>query len=133
MLSVFPELLKYQELSPLFLRLALAVMFFGTGRAKILTEFVQTANVFKAAGFKREKLWVYLTGLLEIASATMFALGIFTQIACVLAVLITLFMIVKIKRGAGFIGGWDFDFLVLAAALSILVSGPGIFSFDLPL
>lgn len=133
MLSVFPELLDYREIAPLFLRIGLALVFLGLGYAKIFREFAPTANIFRTIGIKPEKFWVYFIGSLEIASGIMFILGIFTQIAAITASLTTLFMVVKIKRKTGFIGGWDFELLVLVAALSLLVLGPGIFSFDLPL
>ena len=44
-----------------------------------------------------------------------------------------LVILLWVQRGKPFVGGREFDFLIFAALLTLLVLGPGAFAFDLPL
>ncbi|MFC1625258.1 DoxX family membrane protein [Patescibacteria group bacterium] len=108
MLSLFPELFTYQQIAPLLLRLALAVIFLSSGYHKV----------------KAQKLKIKSIGTIEFSCGAMLVLGFLTQISAILAILITTTTILKVNKRIGF--------LILACALSLLLLGPGIFSIDLP-
>lgn len=115
--SIFPKLLNYSHLVPFILRLSLAAVLLRFGYLK-----------FKAFS-KYEKT----TGVVQILSAIFLLLGLFTQIASLLIILLALGEIIesKIKRVA--ITRKAIKLLILAMALSLVLLGPGLFAIDLPL
>lgn len=98
MLSVFPQLFDYSQLAPLILRVGLGVILIKVGYKN---------------GF---------VGALQILAAVFIILGLFIQVAALLA-LATCYKIKEKK----------IMLLVVAVALSLIFLGPGLISLDLPL
>ncbi|MCX6731524.1 MAG: hypothetical protein NTX55_00865 [Candidatus Parcubacteria bacterium] len=98
MLSVFPELFNYSQIAPLIFRIALAV-------------------ILIRIGYKNG-----LIGIVQILTAVLLFLGLFTQIAGLLAI----GACYKIKER-------KLMLLIFAIAVSLMLLGPGLFSIDLPL
>jgi len=116
--SLFHDLLTYREIAPFILRLALAFIFIGHGYS---------------IKMKSGKTLAKFTGFIEIISGLLLFIGLFVQAAAIAVSLIMVVAIIKVKRKEGFLTDCAFNLLILAVALSLLVLGPGIFSFDLPL
>lgn len=133
MLSFFPQLLDFQFYAPLLLRLALGVIFLAHGWQKLANDKAQFAGWLESMKFKPGKFWAWLVALVEFLGGIALVAGFWTQFAAL--VLATQFLIILIwfKRGQKFAGGWEFDFLIFIALLSLLVLGPGAWAFDLPL
>ena len=120
MLSLFPEFLTYEQLAPLMLRLILAVILFGNG--------------YVAVKAKSANFWTKSIGIVEIVSSVMLFIGFLTQLAVLFVVgMSVMFILMKIKTKQKFLGGYDFDVLIMVCALSLFVLGPGVFSIDIPL
>lgn len=114
-LSTFPYLLSYGLIAPTLLRL-------------VASFFVADFGVKR---YKKTNHWLFV---IYIISAILLFLGLYTQIASIVAILIL---------------KWDFYmerktmmltpdqkkiyFLVIFILLSLLFTGPGFFAFDLPL
>lgn len=114
-LSIFPRLLDWQFYGPTLLRLALGAIVLAHGWQKLSGDKTQLAG------------WVeFLGGILLV-------IGLWTQLAALILAIEFLVIIFWIQRGKPFIGGREFDFLILFTLLSILVLGPGAWSIDLPL
>jgi putative oxidoreductase len=133
MQSLYPDLLNYGQIAPVILRAVLGAIFLGHGYSKLVKSRLQTAEFFASVGLKPGKFWALFIGTVETGSAIMLFLGLFTQLAAALIVCVMIGAIIFVKRKQGFLSGYDFDLLILACALSLLVLGPGIFSLDLPL
>ena len=116
--SIFPELYNYSHIAPFLLRLAIGVFFIASG----------IKSVFGLTTLKT-------LGVLEILYGIFFLIGLFVQPAAIAAAIILLTEIIfKFRTGFGGIyGQTGFRFFLLAVLLSLIVLGPGIFSFDLPL
>ena len=88
----------------------------------------QSAPMFEAMGFRPGQRWAMLTGLAEVIGGATAILGIGTRIGA-LAVLVTQGVAVaKVHAGKGFSnmsGGYEFNLLLMAAALGLFLSGPG--------
>lgn len=117
MLNPFPELLIYSTLAPFILRVVLGFIYLDLG---ILN--------FKKSGYTK------LLGVVEVAGAIMLFLGMYTQIAALLFVIIggaSLYVEYKdadlLKRDI------VFYLLVLAISISLLLSGAGAYAKDIPL
>ena len=115
MLSILPQLLDYQFYGSLLLRLALGAVFLIHCYPKL----------FKAR--------LRLAGLLESIAGALLVIGLFTQAAAAVLAVELLIIVIWFKRGQKFVGGWEFDFVLLVMALALLVLGPGAWAIDLPL
>ena len=131
--SLFPEFFAYELVAPFFLRVILGLIFLGNGYSKLFKSRQGTTEFFSSIGLRPATAWVYAIGAAELASGLMFILGIFVQLAAVIVSLIMVGAIFKVKIKEKFIGGYDFELLILFVSISLLFLGPGIFSFDMPL
>lgn len=131
--SLFPALFDYQQIGPIIIRLILAAIFIAQGFSKLFKTRGETAVFFNSTGIKPSKFWVIFVGLIEFLSGIMLATGFLTQLAATLIAIIMIVAILKVKIKQGFLGGCDFELLILTCALALLLLGPGNFSVDLPL
>jgi putative oxidoreductase len=88
----------------------------------------QTAQFFQQIGLEPAPLLAKLTGWTEVLAGAAAVLGFGTR-ASALAVLVTQGMAVaKVHRPKGFsnlAGGYEFNLLLMAVALGLLLAGPG--------
>lgn len=117
--SVFPELYNYSYVAPFLLRLAVGAFFLAIGFKNV-----------KELGASK------IIGGLEFLCGIFLLIGLFVQPAAV-AILAIIFAGVIFKFKTGLIGlnkeHYGFHLFLSAILLSLIVLGPGIFSFDLPL
>ena len=143
MLSIFPQFLDFQFYGPLFLRVALGIIFIAHGWKKISggkESRAQFAGWLGAMKIRPGKFWALVVTLVEFFGGVLLFVGFFVQpIALVLSIqfLVILFWV---RRGQPFIAkpdapmmSWEFDFLIFFALVALLVLGPGACAIDLPL
>lgn len=125
-----PSLYAFSSWGILALRIALAAIFFVHGPPKLAKSESMAAGMGLPAGF------VWLLGLVETLSALSVLLGLLTQLG---ALGITVVMLgalhYKINKWhmpftAMDKTGWEFDLVLLGAALTLLTIGPGMLSLD---
>ena len=134
--SVFPQLFAFDQLAPFILRLVLGIIFIVHGYPKLFKSFGQTVGFFESIGIKPAKFWVLIVGVAEFFGGIALLAGFLTQIAAALIainMLVATIYVKKIKFKKGLVDGYEFDLILLAAALALLFLGPGAFSIDLPL
>jgi putative oxidoreductase len=124
---VFPPLLRFSDVALLLLRLMVAVVFFESGRRHASDPVGRAASIGLSPG---------VTGILgwgEMAAALGVAFGVFTQVAALGLIVVSLGAIQKklFEWHIGFWGdktyGWHYDLLFLVANLVILTTGGGRF------
>jgi putative oxidoreductase len=122
---LFPQLLRFSDVALLFLRLIVAAVFFESGRRHAGDPVGRAASVGLSPGVTR------ILGLAEMAAALGVALGVFTQVAALVLMLVMLGAIQKkvFVWHIGFWGentyGWHYDLLFLVSNLVILTTGGG--------
>jgi putative oxidoreductase len=122
---VFPQLLQFSDLALLCLRLVVAAVFFASGRQHAQDPVGRAASIGLSPGLTR------LLGWTEMAAALGVALGVFTQVAALVLMLVMLGAIQKkiFVWHIGFWGdktyGWHYDLTYLVANLVILTTGGG--------
>src|SRR3989344_193515 len=134
MLNVFPELLTYQLLAPLILRVALGLLFLSLGYLELTKEQRRWERIFETIHFKPSRFWVKTFGLVEIVGGLLLIAGLLTQVAALVFTVISLAECyieyrapVVLKRNIVFYG------LILVISLSLLFTGAGFWALDLPL
>ncbi|KKW21704.1 MAG: hypothetical protein A2W52_00290 [Candidatus Taylorbacteria bacterium RIFCSPHIGHO2_02_49_25] len=134
MLNPFPDLLTFGFFAPLLLRLALGVVFLDFGRHTLTKGRAQHGALFEALGLKQGTRYTTTLGTFEIAIAIMFIAGLYTQIAALLAfVLSVTAYYLKGKHGAHIEHRRHLFFLTAVISLSLLLTGAGAVALDLPL
>ena len=121
----FPELLAYGNLGMWLLRLVLGIVFLVHGVPKLQ----KPAQMAQGMGWPA---WgISLLGLVEVAGALSVILGVYTQVGAALLGLVMLgalyFKISKWKTPFTAMDkmGWEFDLILLGAALAVLLTGGG--------
>jgi uncharacterized membrane protein YphA (DoxX/SURF4 family) len=130
MLNIFP----IQFLAPLayfFLRICVGIIFLSLGAQHLRNKNRNTLNMVSPS---RNAVLFISTGIVELVTGFLFILGAYTQIAALSALLITSVHILR-PNLLGYSGVPPRMFFVLLffVALSLFITGAGVFAFDLPL
>jgi len=112
---------------PLPIRILVGTIFMAHGHPKLI-DLAGTQGFFSQVGLPAEL--AVLIGLLEFIGGLVLILGILTRISSALLIgdMIGAILVVKISKG--FVGGYEFDLLLLAGAASLLITGPGRVSIE---
>lgn len=122
-------LFVFSDWGLLILRVALGVIMVAHGWPK-LKNLKGTAAGFKAMGFKPPKFWGTVAAIVEFFGGLALILGLFTQFFAFLIAIQFIVAILKVKGKMGFVNGYEFDLLILAAAFALMILGAGAISLD---
>ncbi len=106
--------------------LGLILVYHGLPKIKSLN---QTKENFKNMGLRLASFWAVLVSFLEFFGGLLLIFGLLTQIIALLVFLQFLFIVFFLKRKAKF-DEKEFDLLILASALALIVLGGGVYSLD---
>ncbi|MBI2888910.1 MAG: DoxX family protein [Candidatus Liptonbacteria bacterium] len=127
---MFPLLSIWSDWGILLLRVVFGIVFVVHGWPKI-RNWGETAKNFEAMGFRPGNVLGPVVAIVEFFGGIALVVGLWTQL--VAALLLLQFVIItiwKLKNGQKFVGGWEYDLVLLAIAALFLVLGAGAFSFD---
>ncbi|MCL4403839.1 DoxX family protein [Patescibacteria group bacterium] len=113
----------------LVLRVVLGLVLIVHGYPK-LRGLKQTAGNFSQMGFKPGIFWATIVMLLEVVGGIFLILGFLTQVVSFFLVIEFIVILIKVKRKAPLVGGFELDLLILAAAAALLTLGAGRFGLD---
>ena len=122
---MFEQLLQYNDIGLLLLRLAVAVIFIYHAVPKLKNAKGMSAMVGMPAGM------VLMLGMIEMLGSLGLILAFYTQLfALVLAIVMVGAIYFKTMKwhvpfGAMDKTGWEFDLILLAANIAIILSGGG--------
>ncbi|OHA17230.1 MAG: hypothetical protein A3C79_02820 [Candidatus Taylorbacteria bacterium RIFCSPHIGHO2_02_FULL_45_28] len=120
--SLFPYLFTYEQIAPLILRLILGITLAYFGYKKMRQRG-------KSSGSNST-----IYGAVEILVALFLIIGLFTQLAALINVIILVIKIgYKIRDRAFLTDGINYYLLLLIIAIAVIFLGSGWFAFDLPL
>jgi putative oxidoreductase len=118
-----------RDLGAVPVRISLGATMLYHGTAKLRGEgAAQAAGFFEQLGFRPGRTWAALTGLAEVVAGATTILGIGTRVGALAVIATQAVAIAKVHRTKGFdnmAGGWEFNALLIAAALGLLAAGPG--------
>jgi putative oxidoreductase len=115
----------------LILRLAVGLVFIAHGCAKLFVMGVPgVTGFFTKLGIPLPGVAAWGVSLLEFAGGIALAVGLFTRPIALLFVVNMLVAIALVVFPKGFVGGYEFEFLLAAGSLAIALAGPGALSID---
>ena len=114
----------------LVLRVALGLILISHGFPK-LRHFGGTVKMMREMRFWPPAFWAAVAGLTEFMGGLFLAAGFLTQTAAALVALQFLVILVKLKFWERKVfSEWEYDLLILAAALLLVTAGSGRFGLD---
>ena len=133
-LNVFPDLLQLEALAPFILRVVLGVILINIGYLKFTSEKNRWNIFFEGFGLKPKHIFVSVFGLIEMIGGAALVVGLYTQLAALIFSLLTFVeLFAEYKENVLVKRNIVFYVLLFAIALSLLFTGAGAFSLDLPL
>lgn len=122
---ILPDLIEYTDWSLLLLRIITGIVFLTSGWSHL------TKPAERSESIGMSKSFTFMLGLGEVAGAGGIILGIFTQLAALILILVMLGAISKkifvwkigFYAEEGF--GWHYDMLLLAANVVIMFTAGG--------
>ena len=134
MLNTFPDLLTYSMLAPFILRVIIGLIFVDLGILKFKSERKRWRDMFNVFHIRPANLFVSLYGLIQIVGGALLIIGLWTQVAALIAFIVSMLAYYLKGRYPNFIENYKFFFFLLALiAVSLLFLGAGFLAFDLPL
>ncbi len=113
----------------LSVRLGLAAVFITHGAMK-MANITGTMAMFGKMGMPA---WLgVLVGAIEILGGVSMLLGVYVKYAGYALAAVMAGAILIIKWKSGFAGGWEFEFLLLAASLGMAWTGAGKYAVNMP-
>lgn len=113
------KLLAY---GPLPIRVLAGITFLAHGLSKF-ENITGTQGFFGSVGLPPEL--AFPIGLLEVIGGIFLLVGIVTRIAAALFIVDMIGAIFLVKLPDGFVGGYELESLLIAIAVSLLLTGPG--------
>jgi putative oxidoreductase len=120
---VLPLYEKLSQYGPLSIRILAGIAFISHGLPK-LSNVTGTEHFF-ANSIGLPASMALPIGLLEVVGGIALLVGILTRIASILFILEMIGATITAKLSKGFVGGYEFDLLLMAIAISLLLTGPG--------
>ena len=128
----------FVDLGLLALRLTLGAVFLAHGAQKAFGAFggpgfAGATGFIGSLGFRPARLWAGLAVGGELVAGVLFVAGLLTPLAGLLVLATMAVAIAKVHGPKGFFnqnGGFEYNLVLIIAALAVAALGPGAFSLD---
>jgi putative oxidoreductase len=120
---------RYKKYIPLLLRIGLASVFIIHGWIKV-TGIDAIVGFFTNAGIPLPSITAWIVAIIEFVGGILVLVGFQTRIASALIGLVMIGAMIFVKFSQGFLGGWEFDWVLLVMAVCLMFSGGGALSID---
>src|SRR5918996_1948673 len=112
---------------PLPIRILAGITFIAHGLPKF-EDVTGTQGFFGNIGLPPEL--ALPIGLLEVIGGIFLIVGVVTRISAALLIIDMIGAVILVKLSDGFVGGYEFELLLIAISLSLLLTGPGRISIE---
>ncbi len=120
----------------MIIRLTLGGIMAAHGAQKVLGVFGGSgiepfAGMIKAMGFTPPLVWAWAAALSELAGGILLALGIIPRFSAAMIGIVMAVAIIKVHGANGFFmmkGGYEYQLLILASCVALVISGAGKYS-----
>ena len=118
---------KLLMFGPLPIRILAGITFLAHGLPKF-EDIAGTQGFFGSIGLPPEL--ALPIGLLEVIGGIFLIIGVVTRISAALLIIDMIGAIFLVKLPDGFVGGYEFELLLIAISVSLLLTGPGRISIE---
>jgi putative oxidoreductase len=118
---------KLSAYGPLPIRILAGITFIAHGLPKF-EDIAETQGFFGSIGLPPEL--ALPIGLLEVIGGIVLIIGVLTRIAAALLIIDMIGAIILVKLPDGFVGGYEFELLLIAISVSLLLTGPSRISIE---
>lgn len=126
-----PPRVSAVDLGLLLLRLAPVVVFGVHGYLKVLGgHFDRTVALFMTVNIPAPEPLAWVVGTTELVGSALLAIGLLTRAAAGLLAFDMMVAIARVRWPQGFVGAWEFEFVLMCACLALVATGAGRISFD---
>lgn len=120
MLTVFPDLLSYNQLSPFLIRITLGI--------------IMVYWSYRSIREQNKQIGKLSIGFIEGVSGILLIIGLWTQVAAMVVFAdLAVRTVQKIMKKAFLTDGVNYYFILLIMAASLMFMSAGLLAFDLPL
>lgn len=119
---------RYGSLAPFVLRVVTGLIFAMHGYQKFQGGLPGVAEFLGSLGFPMATLFAFLLIAAELIGGIFLILGVFTHWTAKILAFVSLVALLTVHAGKGFFisnGGYEFILLLLAATISLAITGPG--------
>jgi putative oxidoreductase len=121
------------DLAILVLRLALGIMFAAHGMQVAFGSFGGPgikgfSEMLSGMGFGPAIFWAYLAAYTELIGGLCLILGLATRFAALSLLIFMVVAVIKVHLAKGFFimnGGYEYNFIIIAICLALILAGPG--------
>lgn len=124
---------KWADVAPLVLRVVTGLIFAMHGWQKLEGGLAGVAGMLGGMGFPLPMLFAVILIAVELVGGIALILGVFTHWAAKLSAIVAAVALVLVHLPNGFFmrdGGYEFILLLLAASVSLMITGAGKYSLD---
>jgi putative oxidoreductase len=118
---------KLLMFGPLPIRVVAGITFLAHGLPKF-QDTAGTQGFFGSIGLPPEL--ALPIGLLEVIGGIFLVVGVVTRISAALLIIDMIGAIILLKLQKGFVGGYEFELLLISISVSLLLTGPGRISIE---
>lgn len=121
---------KWADVAPLVLRVALGAVFASHGYTKVFERgHDAVTSMLTGLGFPAASLFAYILAYGELIAGILLIVGFIMHWAAKFAVVVAAVAFFTVHMPKGY-GDSEFIILIFAAAVSVLITGPGKYSLD---
>lgn len=124
---------RWGAFAPLALRVVTGVIFAMHGWQKLQMGVPGVSGFLGGLGFPMPEVFAVLLIAAELVGGIFLILGVFTHWTAKVLVVVALVALVTVHLSKGFFlmnGGYEYILLILAASVSLMITGPGKYSLD---
>jgi len=126
------------DFAVLILRIALGTMFMAHGLQKAFgllggPGIEKFSGMLSGLGFHPALYWAYLAAYTELIAGLFVVLGLFTRASSLALLILITVAAVKVHLAKGFFlssGGFEYNYIIAAVCLALILSGPGKFALN---
>ena len=131
--NCFGMLDKWKDHAPFILRVVTGVIFAMHGYQKFTGGVGKVAGFLDSLGFPIATVFAVILIAAELLGGIALILGLFTRYAAKILAIVAVVALFTVHISKGFFigqGGYEFILLILAASISVMITGPGKWALD---
>jgi putative oxidoreductase len=123
----------WSDVAPLVLRVAIGIVFTYHGYDKLHTGMAGVGGFLDTLGIPFPAFFAVVLTIVELIGGIFMILGLFTHWVAKLFIIVTAIAFVTVHASKGFSiggGGYEYIMTLLAASISLMITGAGKYSLD---